>query len=156
MPRLSLLPLLAVPVTAFALSGLPDAALTPGAINSAVTQADIHQTICVRGYTRTVRPPERYTERLKRLQLKAYGYADQKIWHYEEDHLVPLEVGGAPSDPENLWPEPRYGRWTAKMKDHLENVIHRRVCTGEMTLRQGRSVFEHSWEAGYRRYVARP
>jgi hypothetical protein len=24
---------------------------------------------------------------------------------FELDHLVPLELGGAPSDPRNLWPE---------------------------------------------------
>src|SRR5216683_2609243 len=27
--------------------------------------------------------------------------------HYEEDHLVSLELGGHPRDPRNLWPE----RW---------------------------------------------
>lgn len=155
MRTLLLLPCLLFPGAAFALSGLPDSALTPGAANPAVTQGDIHRTICVPGYTRTIRPREPYTESLKRLQLKAYGYADQKIWHYEEDHLVPLEVGGAASDPRNLWPEPRYGRWSAKMKDRLENAIHRRVCRGEMSLHQGRTIFEHNWEAGYRRYVAR-
>jgi hypothetical protein len=25
---------------------------------------------------------------------------------YEEDHLIPLEDGGGPTDPRNLWPEP--------------------------------------------------
>ena len=69
-------------------TGLPDTAMTPGAINPAVTQANIHETICVRGYTRTIRPPERYTEGLKRRQLARYGYADHAIWHYEEDHLL--------------------------------------------------------------------
>lgn len=67
---------------------LPNPRLTPGATNPAVTQADIHSTICVRGYTRTIRPPERYTERLKRHQIRAYGYRDREIWHYEEDHLL--------------------------------------------------------------------
>ena len=89
-----------------ATTGLPDSHLTPGAVNPAVTQANIQQTICERGYTKTIRPPVSYTEPLKRRQLREYGYADQHIWHYEEDHLVPLEVGGAPRDPRNLWPEP--------------------------------------------------
>ena len=34
----------------------PHADLTPGAIDPRVTQDNIHETICVRGYTRTVRP----------------------------------------------------------------------------------------------------
>lgn len=137
-----------------AASGLPDPALTPGAVNPAVTQANIHETICVRGYTRTIRPPVSYTEPLKRRQLREYGYSDQQIWRYEEDHLVPLEVGGAPRNPKNLWPEPHYGTWNSYRKDRLENEIHWRVCHGKMSLRRGQEIFEHNWEAGYRKYVA--
>ena len=36
---------------------LPDRRCTPGAIDPAVTQADIQSTICVTGYADTVRPP---------------------------------------------------------------------------------------------------
>ena len=135
-------------------SGLPDPAMTPGAINPAVTQANIRETICVRGYTKTIRPPEPYTEGLKREQLRAYGYADQAIWHYEEDHLIPLEVGGAPHDARNLWPEPRYGEWNAHKKDLLENELHWRVCHGRMSLAEAQRIFARDWIAGYRHYVA--
>lgn len=133
--------------------GLPDPARTPGAVNPAVTQANIHETVCVRGYTRTIRPPVSYTEPLKREQLREYGYADQRIWHYEEDHLVPLEVGGAPRDPRNLWPEPRYGYWNAARKDRLENEMHWLVCRGRISLHAAQAVFERDWTAGYRRYA---
>ncbi len=138
---------------AAATSGLPDPRLTPGAINPAVTQANIQQTICVRGYTKTIRPPERYTETLKHRQLREYGYADQHIWHYEEDHLVSLEVGGAPLDPRNLWPEPRYGKWGSFVKDKLANDLHWRVCHGRISLRAAQRVFETNWVAGYKKYV---
>jgi hypothetical protein len=37
-------------------SGLPDSKCTPGSTNAAVTQNNIKDTICVRGYTKTVRP----------------------------------------------------------------------------------------------------
>lgn len=67
---------------------LPNRRLTPGALNPAVTQATIYSTICTRGYTRTIRPPERYTERLKRVLIREYGYHDRKLWHYELDHLL--------------------------------------------------------------------
>ena len=51
---------------ALAQSALPDPSQTPGMINAAVTPATIGTTICVRGWTRTVRPPVEFTEQLKR------------------------------------------------------------------------------------------
>jgi len=54
-----------------------------------------------------VRPPVQYTEELKRQQIRTFGYHDRRLSQYEEDHLIPLGLGGAPSDPRNLWPEPR-------------------------------------------------
>jgi hypothetical protein len=36
---------------------LPDPACTPGALNPDVTQASIGSTICVSGWTATIRPP---------------------------------------------------------------------------------------------------
>jgi hypothetical protein len=54
-------------------SGLPNPLLTPGAVDPRVTQSNIEETICVRGWTRTVRPPESYTEPLKREQINRYG-----------------------------------------------------------------------------------
>lgn len=84
----------------------PNPRLTPGALNPAVRQATIDSTICVRGWTREVRPPESYTEALKFRQMRQYGESDPPS-AYEEDHFIPLELGGAPRNPHNLWPEPR-------------------------------------------------
>ena len=143
------------PHPATAQSSLPDPALTPGAINPAVTQDDIQSTICVRGWTRTVRPPGRYTDQLKREQIREYGYADRRLSHYEEDHLIPLDLGGAPRDPRNLWPEPRYPSdgWTADKKDELEAVLVRLVCSGDVPLDVAREAIASDWHAAYRRYV---
>src|SRR5689334_22685356 len=88
---------------------LPDPDCTPGAYNSAVTQSTIGSTICVSGWTATVRPPTSYTNPLKVQGIADYGYSDTSVADYEEDHLVPLELGGSPRDPDNLWPEPYYG-----------------------------------------------
>jgi hypothetical protein len=52
----------------------PNPALTPGAINAAVTQDNIAATICARGWTATIRPSADYTDTLKRAQLAEYGY----------------------------------------------------------------------------------
>lgn len=87
---------------------LPNHTLTPGALNPAVTQATILKTICVSGWTTTVRPSSSYTTRLKRTQLAAYGYHDRSLADYEEDHLVSLELGGSPASTKNLWPEPHH------------------------------------------------
>jgi hypothetical protein len=77
---------------------LPDPTRTPGALNPEVTQATIGSTICVRGWTRTIRPPQSYTSALKRQQLREFGYSDRRMSDFEEDHLVPLALGGAPYD----------------------------------------------------------
>jgi len=84
----------------------PLPSLTPGAANPDVTQANIQQTICKSGWTATIRPPVSYTNNLKTEGIAAYGYSDSKLKDYEEDHFIPLEIGGNPTDPKNLWPEP--------------------------------------------------
>ena len=53
----------------------------------AVTEATIGATICRPGWTRSIRPPRGYTSAMKRRQLRALGYADRRMAHYEEDHL---------------------------------------------------------------------
>jgi hypothetical protein len=84
----------------------PDPAITPGVPNPDVTQATIQQTICVSHWTATIRPAPSYTDHLKVQQLQAARYKDKSPAHYEEDHLISLELGGHPRDPKNLWPEP--------------------------------------------------
>src|SRR4051794_7669870 len=77
-----------------------DAVRTPGVVNPAVTQATIGSTICVHGWTRTVRPSSTYTGDLKLRQMSEYGVGGSP-GEYQEDHLISLELGGDPSDPRN-------------------------------------------------------
>jgi hypothetical protein len=134
----------------------PDSARTPGAINPDVTQANIYATICMRGWTRTVRPPAEYTYRLKRKQLREWVYVDQQTRDYEEDHLIPLELGGSPTAPQNLWPEPWHGPWNAHVKDRLENYLHEQVCAGRMPLEEARREIAEDWIAAFVRYLGQP
>lgn len=127
-------------------NGLPDPVCTPGSADPRVTQDNISTTICVSGYTTTVRPSTSYTDALKRQQIKAYGYSDTLPADYEEDHLIPLELGGHPTDPKNLWPEPRSGSHTATAKDGVENSLHSRVCAGLMTLAAAQIAIATNWE----------
>jgi hypothetical protein len=113
---------------------LPDPACTPGATNPDVTQATIGSTICVSGWTATVRPSTSYTNKLKVQGITDYGYSDTSLSSYEEDHFLPLEVGGAPKDPKNLWPEPHSGTKNAYSKDSVENAVKKAICAGEATL----------------------
>ena len=115
---------------------LPDHRLTPGALNQDVTQSNIDQTVCVKGYTKTIRPPAYYTNKLKKLQIKQYGYSDTNPKDYEEDHLIALSIGGSPTDERNLWPQARNSEWGADKKDQLEFVIYKMVCNREITLQQ--------------------
>jgi hypothetical protein len=136
-------------------ASLPDRAMTPGAINPAVTPGTIDQTICVRGWTKSVRPGVRYTERLKKSQIRAYGYADTRPWRYEEDHLIPLDLGGSPDSPLNLWPEPHFGagEWGSYAKDRLEARMVRLVCRHQLSLDKARAMMAGDWVAAYRRYL---
>jgi hypothetical protein len=64
---------------------LPNRSLTPGALNPDVRQDNIATTICVKGWTKTVRPPAYYTNKLKKSQIREYGYSDENPQSYEED-----------------------------------------------------------------------
>ena len=125
---------------AIAQNFIPDPARTPGAINPHVTQDNATLTVCVAGWTRTIRPTSSYTSKLKAQQIGTL-HLPGKARDYEEDHLVPLCVGGHPTDHRNLWPQPRRGQWSAKIKDQLEGSVCRAVCRGAMTLEEGRAIF---------------
>jgi hypothetical protein len=109
-----------------------DRVRTPGVLNPDVTQANIRSTICRHGWTATIRPPVDYTNALKRRQMRLYGETGS-LSGYQEDHLISLELGGNPTDPRNLWPEP-YPR--ASAVDRIENDLNAQVCSGQLTLAQ--------------------
>jgi hypothetical protein len=137
------------------LFSLPDARCTPGALNPAVTQATIDVTICRRGWTSTVRPPQAITGPEKRASMKAYGH-HQPVSGYEYDHHVSLELGGAVNDPRNLWPEPDYPQRSGfylNPKDKLEGALKRLVCQRKLRLGQAQHLIASDWPSAYRRYV---
>jgi hypothetical protein len=118
---------------------LPDRSCTPGAIDPAVTQANIGSTICRAGYTTSVRPPEAQTGAFKWNQAEpAYGQYDVSG---ELDHLVPLELGGA-NDARNLWVE---AGPIPNPKDSVENALNQAVCSGRITLRAAQREIAGNW-----------
>lgn len=113
---------------------LAAAALLPpvsGAYNPAVTPATIRTTICVSGWSASVRPPLSYTAPLKR-RLLAEQHLPGTVSDYQLDHMISLSVGGAPRDLRNLWLEPIT---QAKQADYWEARWHRRICDGSWGLR---------------------
>ncbi len=133
----------------------PNSRLTPGAINRSVTQNNIHQTICVTGFTAKIRPSSSYTTALKIQQLHS-GYnvnGDMKTSDYEEDHLISLELGGAPSDPKNLWPEYYNSSIGARVKDKVENALHSLVCRGLIKLKTAQTLIATNWRGAYARFI---
>jgi hypothetical protein len=114
---------------------LPDKKRTPGALNPRVRQSTIKKTICKSRWTTKIRPPVAFTNALKIKQMVLYEETGLPS-EYEEDHFIPLELGGAPRNPKNLWPEPRS---QSKLSDPLENKLKRKVCKGLLQLAKARA-----------------
>jgi hypothetical protein len=70
---------------------------------------------------------------------------------YEEDHLVSLGLGGAPYDPRNRWPEPRVSAdgWNADLKDELEAVLARSVCSHRVPPAEAQQAIARDWIVAY-------
>ena len=137
---------------------LPDPACSPGGLNPDITPdpALLGRTICKRGWTASVRPKD--SDVLKQQVLLRYGIPPTRLnlARYEMDHRVPLEVGGAPHDLANLWPEPweadrqhPYGVAAAgsgaQDKDKIENRTQAAICNGQVSLQQGQQLFLGDW-----------
>jgi hypothetical protein len=119
---------------------LPDPHCTPGSIDPAVTQATIHRTICVTGYTKKVRPSSSETDHFK-YDVAYVAYRTPRSEKTELDHLVSLELGGS-NDAANLWPERPP---TPNPKDKVENALHRAVCDGRVTLAAAQRAIARDW-----------
>jgi hypothetical protein len=106
-----------------------------------VTQGTIERTICVLGWTDTVRPAESITEQEKAASMAAYGDTGS-MSDYEYDHFVPLELGGATNDPRNLWPEPES---SPNAKDAVEDELRQQVCDRQISLAQAQREITRNW-----------
>ena len=135
---------------------LPNAKVTPGALNTSVTQANIKDNVCKANWTSTIRPTVAYTNKLKATQMAGdYKYLQAQFGTassaYEEDHLISLQLGGNPTDPKNLWPEP-YAANNARKKDVVESALKRLVCAGTLKLSDAQKAILN-WPVAYKKYV---
>jgi hypothetical protein len=120
--------------------------------NPAVTQETIQQTICVKGWTDTVRPPFYITQVIKKRLLIAQGMTWDRHGDFELDHVVPLCAGGELGDLEHTSNFQLQINKEAKRKERLERKIGCLICTGQVTLADGRAAFE-DWQSSYGKYA---
>lgn len=116
---------------------LPNRTLTPGAVLPDVTTAQL----CVKGYSRTVRPVGGEWYELKHAAFSRYGFS-RLVRGYTGDHLVPIEIGGDPRNLANIWPEPNTD---AHRKDYVEDAAQILVCRHGYPLAEMQRRFEMDW-----------
>ena len=119
--------------------------------NPDVHQGTIAETICKKGYTKTVRPSTSYTNGIKRKLMREQGIDKSRMSEFELDHIVPLEVGGHPRNIKNFMLQPWEGEGGARQKDSLEHKLKRRVCSGKMSLADAQTCIWDNWRACGRR-----
>jgi len=117
------------------------------ALNPDVTEDTIGQTICVPGYTSSVRPSSSYTNSVKAKLLRENGINESMMRYYELDHIVPLALGGHPRKPGNLALQPWDGEHGAIRKDQLERRLQILVCRGALKLSDAQACIAQDWEA---------
>lgn len=70
--------------------------------------------------------------------------------------MVPLELGGDPNDPANLWIEPNDNPNATSYlnsKDTLENRLNSLVCSGQLSLSSAQEAIASNWVRAYQTYV---
>jgi hypothetical protein len=95
-----------------------------------------------------------------------YGITSHRAGQYEVDHLIPIELLGSPSSIQNLWPEPNDKASSSAIKaegldpayilnskDILEDVLHKDVCDGQVSLAMAQHAIATDWRVAYVKYV---
>jgi hypothetical protein len=121
-----------------------------GMVNPNVTQANIADTICRRGWTRTMRPSRDETDAIKRNLAYDQGVEARNL---ELDHVMPLVLGGAPADLHNLVLQPWTGACNAHQKDELDGELGKAVCMGSVELVEVLREIARDWKAAYREWI---
>jgi hypothetical protein len=125
------------------------------ALNPDVDEDTVDATICVSGYTRSVRPATSYTNAVKKKLMQEAGIGAVRMSDFELDHIVPLALGGHPRKVSNLMLQPWEGEHGAKMKDLLEVRLQALVCHGKLDLTDAQACIAENWEACAAQYPRR-
>jgi hypothetical protein len=136
--------MLRAPISAIFLLATTSFAMGAGdlPVNPDVTPETIHSTICVSGYSSSIRPPQAYTDRVKRHLMREAGIPFEFIHDYVLDHVIPISSGGSPTDLRNLRLQPRD---LSLAKDRAENRSHQFICDGRLDLRSAQQTMYSDW-----------
>lgn len=116
-------------------------------LNADVTPATIQNTICIKGWTASIRPPVSYTNRIKKKVMRAMGLPLELIGDFQLDHKVPLSLGGAPYDIRNL---ALMDHDEAEEKDAVERCLPAAVCEGVVSLQEAQEAIWRDWRSARR------
>ncbi len=122
-------------------------------LNHEVRQDTIDMTICMPGYTASVRPSTSFTNGVKAKLVREAGLPGEATSDYVLDHHVPLAVGGHPRNLRNLVLQKWEGAGGAKQKDRLEKRLQALVCSRQLSLVDAQWAIYADWQAAYARYV---
>jgi hypothetical protein len=116
-------------------------------LNSSVNPHTIYQTICVHGWTKTVRPPVGFTNNIKRQMMMDIGVPQEGVSDITLDHKIPLALGGSPDNLANLMLQPDD---ESKDKDRVEVCLARAVCAGKVNLTVAQKAIWDNWKSAAR------
>lgn len=140
------------PLETVAIPPLPDSRRTPGAVDPGITQTSMAATICDPQYTARQMPPPSWKAAATR-RFASVLHPGEKPENFALDQLVPLSLGGSPTDPRNLWLQPWTGETGTGTKDNLETLLNRMVCSGQITLVTAQQQIARNWIETYQRVM---
>jgi hypothetical protein len=122
---------------------LPVAMLTPGATWDVTVEE-----LCGGG----AQPQRPVPAAVQQQVVRSYGMERVPATEYELDYLITPELGGA-ADAQNIWPQRYRSRtWNAHVKDQLEELLPRLVCTGAVPLSAAQRDIAVDWIGAYQKY----
>lgn len=117
----------------------------PGAIDPAITQSNLDSTICDPAFlTRVATSPSWKADMRRRMAEQTYRGQDPTL--FELDQLVPVKLGGARLNPQNLWLQPWSGPTGAWNKNRIEDELHQQVCARQMPLKTAQQLIARDWQ----------
>jgi|TARA_R110000787_G_scaffold286368_4_gene404413 hypothetical protein len=117
----------------------------PGAIDPAITQANLDSTICDPAFlTRAATSPSWKAEMRRRMVDQTYRGQDPTL--FELDQLVPVKLGGARMNVQNLWLQPWSGPTGAWNKNRIEDELHQQVCARQIPLKIAQQLIARDWK----------
>jgi hypothetical protein len=111
-------------------------------LNPLVNESTVTDTICVHGWTKTVRPSVNVTNHIKRRMMFDIGVPPEGEPGVILDHRIPLSLGGSPNAKDNFILQPTD---ESHDKDRVELCLSRMVCAGRIQLYAAQKAIWSNW-----------